>query len=801
MKKISFNNLKNLKNSKLGLSSQEVISQRNLFGKNNILEVSGHPLLELMLDTVKDPMIWFLIGVGFVFILTNQFQEGMTLFLAILPLILMDAFLHWRTKSSTEGFKGNLSSEVRVLREGNELIINAQDLVPGDLVFLATESYIPADGIIDEENELQIDESVLTGEAFPIKKTRISFDYFFKVDQDEVSVDEFHLVFAGTRVLSGKGKMRVLFTGTNTAYGEIVQSISQAPHELTPLQKSISQLVKGLIWAAAVFCVILAGVRIYQGHSWIDALLSAATLAVAAIPEEFPVVFTFFLSVGIYRLAKHRALVRRAVSVENIGRITFICTDKTGTITIGKLKLTHLDAVNSEDELLTAAFAASNSEGSDPVDLAINNLAHERNIKPFKVLRRFAFTEDRKKETCIVQKVNQLYAFVKGPPEKILNSSKISHEQKIIWEEKVNHWASDGHKVLAVAGKTVSDSENEPESEFNFLGLLAFEDPARPEVKEAITYCQNNKIKVMMITGDHPKTAAAIAHDIGMLDPVVMTIQDESKLEDPEFLRSVNVMARCTPMQKFKIVTTLKKAGEIVAVTGDGVNDAPALKAADIGMAMGERGTRSAKEVSSIILADDNFKTIVQAIKEGKQLFINLRSSFEYLLLIHLPFILTAAFLPLMGYPLLYLPVHIVWLELIIHPTAILAFQSSAIDHQTLPKIGIFDRKKVIKISLLGFFLTIFMGWSFIKGLQENGDILHARAKVMGILILWSAGIALRVTRFKNKTAWIISSLSIISSVALIQSDALNSIVQLTSLHLIDWIEIGAIVLGPLVFI
>lgn len=801
MKKLTFKNLKNLNKTNLGLTKEQVLFQRTHFGSNDIIEVSGNPLVEIFLDTIKDPMIWFLIGVGVVFAFTDQIQEGITLFIAIIPLVLMDAFLHWRTKSSTEGLKGNLSSEVTVLRDGKEEKINSQDLVPGDIVFLSTEIFVPADGIIDEEKELQIDESVLTGEAFPINKSAINFDYFAKISDEEVPVDESHLVFAGTRVLSGQGKMRVLFTGINTSYGEIVQSISQSPHERTPLQKSISQLVKGLIWAAGVFCVVLAAVRICQGHNWIDALLSAATLAIAAIPEEFPVVFTFFLSVGIYRLAKHRALVRRAVSVENIGRTTFICTDKTGTITVGKLNLTHLDAHQSDEELLTAALAASNPEGTDPVDIAITSVAKEKKTPQFEIIRRFAFTEDRKKETCIVRKENSLHAFVKGPPEKIFNLSNLSQNERMIWEERVNKWATEGHKVLAVAGQTVSDDLNEPESDFNFLGLLAFEDPARPEVKDAISYCQKNKIKVLMITGDHPKTAAAIAHDIGMMNAKVVVVDDESKLQDAEFLRSVDVMARCTPIQKFKIVTTLKKAGEIVAVTGDGVNDAPALKAADIGMAMGERGTRSAKEVSSIILADDNFKTIAEAIKEGKQLFVNLRSSFEYLLLIHIPFILTAAFLPLMGYPLLYLPVHIVWLELIIHPTAILAFQSSAQDHHILPKSGIFDRKQIIRILVIGFFLTLLMGWSFLKGLNENSDILHARAKVMGILILWSAGLALKITKVKNRTALMIAFTTIIVSILFIQIDSLNNAVQLTSLHAMDWLEMLAIVIGVLVFL
>ncbi|MBX3040937.1 MAG: HAD-IC family P-type ATPase [Bdellovibrionaceae bacterium] len=376
-KKISLENLNKLSDGSAGLSGAEVASQRSRFGPNAIVERTGNPWLELLLDTIKDPMIWFLVGIGTAFFFVGDRQDAIILFLATIPLLFMDAFLHWRTQASTASLKGQLTAEALVIREGKRLRIDSHDIVPGDLVVLNSEDhFLPADGFWETVESLQVDESVLTGEAFPITKRTIPFDAFRAAH--EVLVDSESLGFAGTRVLTGNGLLRILFTGKETSYGEIVQSVSAITHERTALQHSIAKLTKGLIYAAAAFCLILAAIRVYQGHGWLDALLSAATLAVAAIPEEFPVVFSFFLGVGVYRLAKRGALVRRAVSVENIGRITRICTDKTGTITAGQLKLTHIDAANplSESEVLSHAGAASNHEGTG-IQLTRRFLPHQ----------------------------------------------------------------------------------------------------------------------------------------------------------------------------------------------------------------------------------------------------------------------------------------------------------------------------------------------------------------------------------------------------------------------------------------
>lgn len=816
-RKISLETLIGLELRPSGLTDMEAKRQRSLFGPNAIVERVGNPWFELLLDTIRDPMIWFLVGIGAAFLLVGEKGEAVIVLLATLPLLVMDAVLHWRTQASTASLKGQLQASALVIREGKEIAIDTFELVPGDLVRIVSEhSFLPADGYWESAEALQVDESVLTGEAFPIAKKCLAPNELRGLKEAVVGAEL--LGFAGTRALTGSGTLRVHSTGPSTAYGEIVQSVSAVTHERTALQLSIARLTKYLVYAAAVFCLFLAAIRYYQGHGWLDALLSAATLAVAAIPEEFPVVFAFFLGVGVYRLAKCRALVRRAVSVENIGRVTRICTDKTGTITIGQLRLTHVDEADgvSEKEVLLDACVASNPEGSDPVDQAILFAAKQKNLEPPLRTRVIPFTEDRKRETAFFHREGSAFCAMKGSPETVLARADLAPIEKATWLEKTTSWARGGHKVLAVAVHELTDKEVdagiEPETGWRFKGLLAFEDPPRPEVRAAIEYCRENGIKVLMITGDHPETAAAIAKDIGLMlgSAAVLSAEAEpEKFEDTwlsahlERIQGIEVIARCNPMQKLRVVSALKASGEVVAVTGDGVNDVPALKAADIGIAMGLRGSRSAKEVSSIILADDNFSTIVNAIREGRQLFLNLRRSFEFLLLFHIPFVLSAALLPLLGYPLLYLPVHVVWLEMIIHPTALFAFQQPAeADTKGVPahEAHFFTRGDTVRMMVTGLVVTAALAFSFVTGLLENTDPGHGRSKVMALLALWSAALVLFLTGARSKAGLWIAAVTVSSAIFLIQTSWIAGAIHLTPLHLIDWVKAISLV-GVSVFV
>lgn len=816
-KKISFENLAEIEIRETGLIEAEVERQRSRFGLNEIVDRVGNFWIELFIETCKDPMIWFLFGIGIIFILVGEKQEAIILLLAILPLLFMDAFLHWRTQASTATLKGQLTSEAIVIRSGKQIMIRSHDIVPGDIVVLSTQQqYLPADGVWEFCEGVQVDESMLTGESFPIVKQSLGFNVVGAIEKGETFINSDNFGFAGTRLLTGQGRLRVLYTGRNTAYGEIVQSVSSVTHGRTPLQIAISKLERVLIYTAAGFCLILAGIRYYQGHGWLDALLSAATLAVAAIPEEFPVVFTFFLGVGVYRLAKRHALVQRAVSVENIGRINQICTDKTGTITVGQLKLTHVDCASDTNniEVINCAISASDSAGSDPVDMAIYEYAKALSLNAPHRTHVFPFTEDRKRESAFISTDKKTICYTKGSPEVILSKSIVSETERNFWISKIKNWAIEGHKVLACAWQDVSDEDiknlREPESGFHFSGLLAFEDPPRPEVREAMVYCQQNNIHVLMVTGDHPETALAIAKDVGLggEHPVVISAEEFSEKfeedflnKDSTFLRKLDVVARCNPLQKFRVVKALRKLGNLVAVTGDGVNDVPALKAADIGIAMGIRGTKSAKEVSSIVLADDNFRTIINAIMEGRQLYFNLKMSFEYLLLFHIPFVITAAVIPLMGYPLLYLPAHIVWLELIIHPSALFAFQQRAtnkIGSSAQREVSFFSKREIIQIFLAGLIVSIVLVFIYITGLREELEVGYARAKVLAFLSLWSAGLVLILTKGKSFAAKVTLVVTILFAIFLIQVPIISQSLHLTTLGIQDW---GQIVLVEIILL
>ena len=790
------------------ISDDDIVRQKEKFGTNNIAETQSRPFVELIKETFSDPMIWLLFCISVIFFFIGQTGEAISLFVAIIPLIFMDAYLHRRTQVSVDSLMGQLSSEAIVLRNGQQKIINSLEIVPGDLVFLSSNIYLPADGIFEDTLDLQIDESALTGEALPIHKKKIILSRDTLYLKENMSISNEYLGFAGTRTLRGSGKLRVLQTGKETLYGEIIQSVASVRHEKTPLQKEITKLVKILSVGSGFMCLILASVRIFQGKGFLDAFLSAATLAVAAIPEEFPVVFTFFLGVGVYRLAKRNALVRRAVSVENIGRVSCICSDKTGTITLGQLKLNQLLPTEgfNELDLIKVSLAASDSFASDPVDQSILEISKIKQVVSPEKLVVFPFTEDRKRESVFVKEDNHnYYCFSKGSPETLLKMSSLSQKEKDFWNENITKFALKGHKVLGCAKREISKDElklnKEPASGFIFLGLLIFEDPPRKEVKEAIRYCRENAIKVIMITGDHTETARSIAKDVGIggVDPKVISaehqpdqFQESWLIENPDFLEGLDVVSRCTPIQKFNIVKSLRINNRVIAVTGDGVNDVPALKAASIGIAMGIRGTKSAKEVASIILTDDNFSTIVHAIQEGKQLYLNLGNSFEYLFLIHIPFVLTAAMVPLLGYPILYLPIHIIWFELIIHPTALFSFQQETIIEKSTSGISktFLSRKEIYGVLIMGIIVTIVILVSFKRSMVTNDSLNHARSMVIGIMSLWNVGIVYSLTKFKNLASKIISVLTILSTFALIEIPYISEKLHLSSLVIKDWIYV-----------
>ncbi len=782
------------------LSASEAVERRARYGGNDIAEVPGNPWIDLARDTARDPMLWFFLGTGIIYALVGQRVEAITLAFAILPLLLMDVFLHRRTSASVQGLKNRLAAEAVVIRNDAAVTVPAADIVPGDIVTVSPGDMLPADGVFIEGDGLQAEESALTGEAYPVSKRLLRT---VSMQGPDPLVEEQYWGFAGTRLLTGSARLRVIFTGSETHFGEIIRSAIHARHETTPLQLAIRNLVKILLVGAILLCFGLAATRLVQGYGWLDAVVSAVTLATAAIPEEFPVAFTFFLGLGVYRLARRHALVRRAVTVENIGRVSYICSDKTGTITEGRLRLTHLRTLNESGKVhaMSLACLASREESGDPLDLAILEAASGSGLEPFTRLASFPFTEDRKRETAIARNTEGVViAACKGAAEVVLEMCAMTADERMAWEREVIAFAEEGHKVIAVASYVCGsgDSSGEPARGYEFSALLAFEDVVRDGVSRAIQTCRDAGIHTIMVTGDHLITARAVAREIGLggESPCIVSgdeVQELVRRNEIAAVRKIDVVARATPAQKLLLVRTLKQAGEIVAVTGDGVNDVPALQAADIGVAMGERGTRSAREVASIVLLDDNFGTLVHAIQEGQQLFRNLQLSFQYLLIIHIPLVLTAAAIPLAGYPLVYLPIHIVWLEMLIHPTALLVFQDGPSGkapgrRQIRRTARFYTSGEWAIIAVVGFLLFAFTVAGYLRSLGMGYEVEHARATAMAILTFASAGCTAALSRMRSRIAVFVVACTMAVSGALIQVPVLSGLLYLQPLHWDDWV-------------
>jgi Ca2+-transporting ATPase len=794
--------------SSQGLTSSEVTERGRQYGANDIVETAPSPWRDLARDTAKDPMLWFLGATAALYLVLGQHVEGATLVVAIVPLVAMDAFLHRRTQASTEGLRSRLAASASVVRDGSPQRVAATDLVPGDLVLVGPGEAFPADGLVVAGETLHADESMLTGEAYPVAKSPLTT----LPEGDEPMVEMGHWAFAGTRLLTGQALVRVVFTGGNTLYGEIVRSALAGAKARTPLQQAIHRLVAVLVVAASAMCGLIALVRLRQGFGALDAFVSAVTLAAAALPEEFPLALTVFLGVGVYRLARRRALVRRAVSVENIGRVSCICSDKTGTMTEGRLRLTHVlpDKEMSSTRLLVLAALASRAGHGDALDEAIlTETPVGRDTSAAERVVTFPFTETRRRESALVREPEgRVIAVTKGAAELILGMSALDDQERRDWTQRIHELAAEGHKVIACAWRQVSVGDrDEPDSGYTFAGLLALEDPVRDGVIDAVRACREAGIHTIMVTGDHSLTARTVAQQIGLGSgaPVVISGEEVAAraAAGPSTLRAVDVIARAVPAQKLALVRALQAGGEVVAVTGDGVNDVPALQAADVGIAMGERGTRSAREVAAIVLLDDNFRTIVGAVQEGRQLFRNLRLSFAYLLIVHTALVITAAAVPLAGYPLLYLPIHIVWLEALIHPTALLVFQDlppagplTALDRPLTRRF--FARREWAVVAIAGGLLTVLVAAGYLRGAGALRHVEHGRAMALVMLTLGSAAVTATLSGLRTRVSQFIVAVTVGLSVVLTEVPRLAVFLHLSALHADDWAAAiaGALLVG-----
>lgn len=553
---------------------------------------------------------------------------------------------------------------------------------------------IPADGLIVKANDLRVNESSLTGEVEAVWKMIAEVR---KNNSKNYWREDY--VYTGTLVTTGSGTILVDKIGTQTEYGKIGKHLAIAKDAVTPLDKQIAKLVKVCAYIALIFFLLVAIVTFFSSSApvlkdrFVESILAGITLAMAMIPEEFPVVLTVFLSMGAWRLAKKKALVRKLSAVETMGAVSTLAVDKTGTITENKMTVTDVWAFTGQDEsrLIEMMGLACETEPYDPMELAM--LAYDeghgwRKEKLFsgELIEEYPFTDELKMMGHIWKRKNQIEIAVKGSPESVLSLSSLDPKEQATILEKIDQFSHEGLRVIAVGEQLVSSKGEIPSSieacQLTFLGLIGLSDPPRKGVREEIKKCQKAGITVVMITGDSGTTAGAIARNVGIKHTEnVITGREIDQMTDKELAKKVvdhTIFSRVIPEHKMKIVQAFQANGEIVAMTGDGVNDAPALKYADIGIAMGKRGSEVSREAADLIVMDDNFSTIVSTIKDGRRIYDNIKKAIGYIFVIHIPIALSALFGPLLGIPqagLFLLPVHVVLLELVIDPTCSIVFE------------------------------------------------------------------------------------------------------------------------------
>jgi len=651
--------------------------------------------IKRLLGPLADPMVMLLLVAAPTYLAIGETTDAIVAFIALGPIAAVGWLLESRAERTLDQLRRLTAPSTVALRDGVLSSVATQDLVVGDVVLLHEGDVVPADAVVVDLTQLLVDESSLTGESLPASKAIL--------DGGDGGT-----VMAGTTVLSGRAVARVTATGAATRYGRIGTLVAGVRQPATPLQHGLARLVRALFVVAVVFCVAVIAAELLHGNGWGQAVIAGVSLAIAAIPEEFSMIYTLYLALGAWRLAQQRALVRRLPSVETLGSTTVICTDKTGTLTHGRLAVAGLWAVDgarhdggtltaAEAELLEAAVLACEPQPFDPLDVAIIDHAGRHGIDTTALhggdlVADWPFDPADKYLTHVWRHAGtDSRAAAKGSIEGLLRHSHTDPAVRAAASTANEAFAAEGMRVIGVAAAAPTRSSGDrrqDEADLRFLGLVAFSDPVRDGVADALASCREAGIRVIMITGDHPATAHAVAEGLGLpheadgSDLIAtgddLDTADHDRVE--QLAASVNVFARTRPEQKHLLVQALRRRGEVVAMTGDGINDAPALREADIGIAMGQRGTEVAREAASLVLVDDNFATIVSAVRDGRRIFDNLTRAFAYLIAFHPPLLLGALIVPLLGRPLLLLPVHLVLLELLLHPVVSLVFQADPAD-------------------------------------------------------------------------------------------------------------------------
>ncbi len=658
-----------------GLSTEEAKARLRIYGRNELIRVSQWQRVREVLATLADPMALMLAAAAAVYFALGDSKNAIILLIALAPVLAVDVALEARSRAALKKLAAAVSPRSRVVRSGSIAEIATEEIVPGDVLALGEGDMLQADGEVLFTANLSVDESALTGESEP---------------QEKAVGSKFA---AGSVVLTGHGFGIVEQTGLATQYGRIGTLVGAAPLEASPLQRKIHRLVKALLVGAAIAAAGVFAVELSRGMHPARALLAAISVGISAAPEEFLLVLTVFLTLGAWRLAGQRVLVRRLSAVETLGATTIICTDKTGTLTLGRFVLEQhvpLAAGVSEDDLLVAAVLACEPYPVDSLERDIVAHCAEHGIDiarlhgEWTLIHDYSFDPVGRHMAHVWKSAGGVQRIVaKGAIEGIMEHCSLSPDDADRAEREHARLAGDGYRVLAVAGRTgtLSGIRQEDEQNLDLLGLIGFHDPVRADVPAAVAECHRAGMHIKLITGDHVLTAHAIATVAGIQheDEWILTGEQLDQVP-PEKLDEVvaraRIFARIRPEQKYAIVDALVRQGEVVAMAGDGINDAPALRRASIGIAMGVRGTQAARAAASIVLLDDDFASIVATVSAGRRIFANVQRAFLFLLPVKIMVPAVALLVPLLDFPPLLLPIHLVWLELVVHPVAAFVFES-----------------------------------------------------------------------------------------------------------------------------
>ena len=680
-----------------GLSSNEANRLLAEIGPNRLRELKQRSLFRTFAAELREPLILLLIFTGVLYSVWGRLIDAATIFFVIVTLTLVEVLNERRALNAIAALNKLSEPTSPVLRSGQRIEAPVERIVPGDVIAIEVGRFVGADARLVQSYGVAVNESTLTGESFPVNK-----EADVALPDDTPLSERRNMVYAGTIVTRGRGTAVVVATGAHTEMGHLAGLASAAVPPRTPLQKAMRDLSKSLVWLALIFSIITPLLGVLVAHQPLQSmLLTGLSLAFATIPEEMPLLITMVLALGAWRLSRRGAIVKTLAAVEAIGAVTVIATDKTGTLTENRMRLARMHPAEWTGAMLHVGSVCNDASldplgrmNGHPLDLALIKAASEAGLNVNKLcaadllVNEFTFDNTRKRMSVVFLRDDSYWVGVKGAPESVLACTELDASEQQTILDNAAQMAGDGLHVLAFAEKTIPPAQTqamqhaitqeEAESHLSFLGLAGFADPARPEARAAVAAAVAAGIRVIMVTGDHPATARAVAREVGIAaDGRLITGHDLDALDSAELAHALGeaaIFARATPEHKLRLVKALQAQGHVVAVTGDGVNDAPALAAADVGVAMGETGADVARKSAGIVLADDNFATLIHAVAEGRVVFENLRKAVRYYLACKVALVLISLLPALLGTPLPFAPIQIILLELFMDLAASAAF-------------------------------------------------------------------------------------------------------------------------------